>query len=176
MKCLPLVFMGMFLFGCGGDGDDGPSGPRPPANVQGSWSATSTVHTVTEGPLCVVTQVPRPLEATITQNGPNIALNIAFTGNFACSFSGTVSDTSINWTLDQQQSHASCLFNSLACVDPDGLVRRVFNSDIRSSSFNGSVSGDQISVAGETASVVGLGGTPFLPLRVATSIVLQRRR
>lgn len=177
MKSCSLAFMGLLLFGCGGGdgGDGGPTGPRPPANVQGLWSVTSTVHTITEGPLCVRNSLPRPLQASITQNGSNIALSMTSTGNVTCSFSGIVSDTSITWTLDQQQASPSCLTNGLPCVNPDGTFRLIFGNEIHSSSFNGSVSGNQISVAGETSSVVSH-GTPFSGLRVATSIVLQRQR
>jgi hypothetical protein len=178
MKHRSLAFTGLLLFGCGGGdgGNGGTTGPRPPSNVQGSWSATSTAHTVAEGPLCVRDTLPRPLGASITQNGPSIALNITFTPDITCSFSGTVSDTSISWTLNQQQANPLCLNNGLPCANSDGTVRFLFGNEIRSSSFNGSVSGDQISVSGETVSIVSNNGTPFSSLRVATSIVLQRQR
>lgn len=171
------MVLGLFLSACGG-GDDGPTGPRPPADVQGLWNATSTSLSITEGVSCVRDSLPRPVGASITQNGPSIALNLTFSHNFTCSFSGTVSDTAISWTLDPQQANSSCRPYTLSCNNPDGTAGHILISEIHSGSFNGSVSGDRISVSGEIGSTArsAQNGAPFPALRVATTIVLQRQR
>lgn len=179
MKRWSLALIGMLAFGCGGgDGDGGPTGPRPPANVQGLWNATATSLSITDGLLCVRDSLPRPVGASITQNGPSIALNLTFSHNFTCSFSGTVSGTAISWTLDPQQTASSCRPYTLSCNNPDGTARHILVSEIRSGSFNGSVSGDQIAVSGEIGSTVRSAqtGALFPALSVSTSIVLQRQR
>jgi hypothetical protein len=144
MRCLSAcTLFAVFLASCGG-GSAGPTSPASPANVAGTWSGTST-KTVTAGPACLVRQpFTEPAMAQITQSGAAISVTLS-----PCSFHGTVSGTTISWTLDAQQANPACLLVLLTpCFDQGGF--QLLEVGRNTSSIAGTVSGTQISASGSS--------------------------
>src|ERR1700688_2298592 len=141
MRLLACTLFTVAIASCGG-GSAGPTSPSLPANVAGTWSGTST-STVTAGPACLDRQpTTGPATVQISQSGATIA------GTFAnCSFHGTVSDSTIRWTQDVQQTGFLCrLALPLPCISRSGV--EIFFIRARTSSIAGTVSGTQISASG----------------------------
>jgi len=156
MKRNALIFLSsVLLCSCGGGGKGGSDGgptappPNPTAAVQGVWNGTST-GTLVHGPACIGNPVSTPVKAVITQSGSNIALSITLNSAITCSFHGTVGATSIGWTFDQQQANPDCLgFRHLPCRNANGSIRFI-DSRLRKGDLDGSVSGNQILVTGDS--------------------------
>jgi hypothetical protein len=136
------VLFTLAIASCGGR-SAGPTSPAPPVNVAGTWSGTST-STLTAGPACLDRQPSTsPAMVQFSQSGATI------TGIFGnCSFHGTVSDSTISWTQDVQQTGFLCgLALPLVCISGTGGLE-VFFVRARTSSITGTVSGTQISASG----------------------------
>jgi hypothetical protein len=85
-----------------------------------------------------------PCMAQITQSGATISGTMNH-----CPFHGTVSDTTISWTQDDQQANPACLVRYfILCFEQGGF--RFIEVGGKTSNIAGTVSGNQISASGSS--------------------------
>jgi hypothetical protein len=164
------------IAGCGGGaGPTAPAAPAAPANVAGTWSGTA-IKTLTDGPACLSRQpITLPATAQITQNGAAVS-GILTLSQMPCSFHGTVSGTTINWTQDAQQASFLCLLAFFVpCIDQGGI--RLYDIGGQTIAIAGTASGSRFGASGTATSNIfdPTTGHPTGTIHSAVQLNLQRQ-
>jgi hypothetical protein len=118
-----LVLSG--LSACGGDSS--PTAPSGPAQVEGLWTGTSTLNSVTGGE-CVGSLLSAQglvwspkLTVTFQQSGSSLTATVTETGTATiCTYSGSASTTTISLNM---QSCKVGTFNNIPC--PNNVLRDI---------------------------------------------------